>query len=178
MTSPDELEVLNAATRVVESVRDGTLKILKKHTLAGREVWDVRHVPENSDLITEAVMRSLRHGQISVTPTSEGNAYTLDIYGGKTSFMKEDGIWTEVELNTRPNVINQETMRRVIEQMREQKPNVMIMGAQRQFDDRTLVVSAVDPATREELIAIVSLSVDGQDVQDVRFQDDTAGFEP
>lgn len=176
MSRHTDQEVLDAARRMFDSVRDGTLTILSKAKAAGREVWDVRHRPDGATRMTEMMMGSVRNGKISVLETPSGPAYTLDIYGGQNSFMETDGAWREVEISRTPRTPSREVLTAIIEKAREQNPNLLFLGVRPGLTDRSLFLDVIESSTRTPMTAVAVLSEDRKSVEEVRFSDEPEGL--
>lgn len=68
----DEKEVLAAAQKLFDSVKDGVIIVRSKEEVNGGEVWQITHQPEQSGVennpILEMAMKKIRQGSISLYP--------------------------------------------------------------------------------------------------------------
>lgn len=171
-----EQDVLDAARKLTDSIRDGVLTVLSKTKTPRGETWAVRHTPDGTSRMMEMMMGSVRTGEVSVLDTPSGPAYTLEIYGGKSSFMEIDGAWRAVEMSRAPMTPSREVLRMVVEKAREQNPNLLFLGIRPGLTDRSLFVDVVDTTTRTPAVAVAVLTADMTTVEEVRFSDEPEGL--
>ena len=172
----DEKEVLAAAQKLFDSVKDGVIIVRSKEEVNGGEVWQITHQPDQSGVdnnpILEMAMKKIRQGSISLYPLGDDVLYEMSIYGSTDGFMKTDEGWTEVHIPAPMMRLPRGIERRISEVVREQNENVMIMSVEPAFNNRTLLMKGVDSSTREPVSAIISLNEDMSDIEEVRFPKD------
>lgn len=171
----DKQRVLDGLRTVVDSINDGKLILEGVRQEDGVEVWDVKHAPDGANPITEMMMGGFRRGAVKVFEDESGPVYQIAIYGGEDAITEMDGKWREAPVRCEQVGFGSRTASAVVERLKQENPNLLIVGMSALFD-RSLLVEAVDSATREEKRVIVALTPDGSAIDSVKFVDDPDGL--
>ncbi len=176
--TPDQEIVLNAAKRLLVHVEDGLLAITKTRWEAGREVWDIRHIPEKSNPLLDMAMAKDRQGTITVYPTVDGPLYEVKIYAGRDGLRETElGRWERIGIRDPEIQFTSSLARKIhdgVHRAWEANPDtsgqkLLISDIENAYTDRVYVVRGVNGTTRDEVSALVSLTAAKDEIEDVRF---------
>lgn len=174
-------DVLEAAQKLVDSISDGTLTVVRKETVEGREVWSIRHAPAGVDPAQDLGMTALRKGKITVLEVEGGQkAYEVEIYGGTEGIMRDDdGAWSRVHIQAPQMDFSDAAVMRLLGHVRKFHPG-FLCEEMNQLSHRGIIAQGVDSETHRAMTLVISLSPQGhfEEVRDVTVdpEDDPSPF--